>query len=36
LEGALIYFSVMESVLALISQPGAFVSFVGTKEQGKQ
>ncbi len=32
LEGALISFSVMETVLALFSQPRAFVSFVGTKE----
>ena len=34
LEGALISFSGMETVLAFISQPGAIVSFVGTKERG--
>lgn len=32
-EGALISFSVMETVLALFSQPGAFVSFGGPKER---
>ncbi|MDR9419615.1 hypothetical protein [Gracilimonas sp.] len=31
--GALISFSGMKAALALFSQPGAFGSFVGTKEQ---
>jgi hypothetical protein len=34
MNGALISFSGMESDSAHFSQPGAFVSFVGTKERG--